>query len=267
MAWGTFNFRSKILNMPVEAEILIPQAGYKSLTQEDNYKVIILLHGVRNDRTEWLLKSQISEMVKELPVLVFMPSAKNSFYVNTYTGYRYMDYISLEIPEFIKNNFRVSSAREDWLIAGSSMGGYGALVCGLNHTETFGNIASFSGAVDIADKSLNMHDFYRKQLFGPEYDYMDDSNNNLFYISERITGQDRPKIFMCCGDSDFLLPMNRKFYEKIRNLYDVTAFWGEGDHDFVYWNEQLKNMFMWFCPDEIRSGFFMGRRGNDFFQD
>ena len=114
MAWGTFSFRSMALNMPVEAEVLIPQAGYKSLTQTENYKVIVLLHGVRNDRTEWLLKSQISEMVKELPVLVFMPSAKNSFYVNTYTGYKYMDYVSKEIPEFIKTHCPVSGCSIDF---------------------------------------------------------------------------------------------------------------------------------------------------------
>ncbi len=262
MAWGTFNFRSKALNMPVEAEVLIPQSGYKSLTQKDNYKVIILLHGVRNDRTEWLLKSQIFEMVKELPVLVFMPSAKNSFYVNTYTGYKYMDYIAKEIPEFIKTHFRVSDKKEDWLIAGSSMGGYGALVCGLNHTEIFGNIASFSGAVDIADDVLQIPEFNMSQLFGPDHGNLSGSSNNLFYIYDKI--ENRPRIFMCCGASDFLRPMNERFYEKIKDLYDVTAYWGEGDHDFIYWNEQLKNMFLWFCPDEIRNGCFMGRCGNDF---
>ena len=57
--------------------------------------------------------------------------------------------------------------------------------------------------------------------------------------------------------------MNERFYEKIKDLYDVIVNWGEGDHDFIYWNEQLKNMFKWFCPDEIRNGYFMGRRGND----
>ena len=263
MAWGTFTFRSMALNMPVEAEVLIPQSGYKSLHQKENYKVIILLHGVRNDRTEWLLKSQIFEMVKELPVLVFMPSAKNSFYVNTYTGYKYMDYISNEIPEFIKTHFRVSDKREDWLIAGSSMGGYGALACGLNHTETFGNIASFSGAVDITDDVLQIPEFNMKQLFGQGYKDLSDSNYNLFYLYDRIEEKERPRVFMCCGDSDFLRPMNERFYEKIKDLYDVIVNWGEGDHDFIYWNEQLKNMFKWFCPDEIRNGYFMGRRGND----
>ncbi|MCR4902359.1 MAG: hypothetical protein K6A23_05840, partial [Butyrivibrio sp.] len=94
MAWATMSFKSRALNMPVEAEVLVPQPGYKSLVQVDDYKVIILLHGVRNDRTEWLLKSQIYDMVKELPVIVFMPSGRNSFYLNTYNGYKYMDYIS-----------------------------------------------------------------------------------------------------------------------------------------------------------------------------
>ncbi len=263
MAWGTFNFKSKALNMPVEAEVLIPQYGYKSLNQKENYKVIVLLHGVRNDRTEWLLKSQIFEMVKELPVLVFMPSAKNSFYVNTYTGYNYMDYISKEIPEFIKTHFRVSDKREDWLIAGSSMGGYGAWACGLNHTDVFGNIASFSGAVDIADDVLQIPEFNMSQLFGPDHGDLSVSSN-LFYLYDKIEEANRPRLFRCCGDSDFLRPMNERFYEKIKGLYDVTVYWGEGDHDFIYWNEQLKKMFLWFCPDEIRNGYFMGRCGNDF---
>ena len=68
MAWGTVAFRLQSLNMPVEIEVLIPQCGYKSLSQSDSFKVILLLHGANNDRTEWLLKSQIADMVKELPV-------------------------------------------------------------------------------------------------------------------------------------------------------------------------------------------------------
>ena len=102
-----------------------------------------------------------------------------------------------------------------------------------------------------------------KQLFGPEYGDLSGSNYNLFYLYDKIEAEKRPQIFMCCGDADFLRPMNERFYEKIKDLYDVIVNWGEGDHDFIYWNEQLKNMFKWFCPDEIRNGYFMGRRGND----
>ncbi len=264
MAWCTTRFRSRALNMPVEAEILIPQAGYKSLKQEDNYKVMILLHGVRNDRTEWLLKSQIFDMVRELPVLVFMPSGKNSFYLNTYTGYNYMDFVAEEIPEFIRTHFRVSGKRNDWLIGGCSMGGYGAFVCGLNHPGTFGNIASFSGAVDILEVAENAPELKPELILGPDFEKAGNSQADLFGICDKVDEHLRPRIYMCCGDGDVLLPMNKRFYEKLRDNYDVTAAWGEGGHDFVYWNEQLKKVFGWFCPEDMKSGIFMGRCGNDF---
>ncbi len=257
MAWATMNFRSKTLNMPVEAEVLIPQPGYKSLVQSEDYKVIILLHGVRNDRTEWLLKSQIYDMVKELPVIVFMPSGKNSFYVNTHNGYKYMDYVSEEIPKIIRENFRASSDKKNWLVAGESMGGYGAFAVGLTHTDTFGNIASFSGALDIKKVVDNIDDVDADQILGGEVD--------LFSICEAVSSKKRPRVFMCCGEDDILFDSNERFYGLLKGQYDVTAMWGRGGHDFIYWNERLKDMFKWFCPDDLKNGYFMGRCGNEFF--
>ncbi len=264
VAWGTFNFKSRTLNMPVEAEVLIPQNGYKSLKKADGYKVVILLHGVRNDRTEWLLKSQIFDMVRELPILVFMPSGKNSFYVNTYNGYKYMDYITREIPDFIKSHFRVSDNSKDWLIAGSSMGGYGAMLCGLHQSDTFGNIASFSGALDIRKVNSMISRYSPDQLFDPDFDKNLNNENDLFYLHKKIDEKLRPRIYMCCGDEDDLLSANHNFYECIKDSYDVTAVWGKGGHDFVYWNERLKDVFKWFCPEELKRGVFMGRCGSDF---
>ena len=264
MAWGTFNFRSQSLNMPVEAEVLIPQPGYKHLTQREGFKVIILLHGANNDRTEWLMKSQIYDMVRELPVLVFMPSGKNSFYVNTYSGYRYADYITKEIPEFIRTHFRVSSKKEDWLLAGESMGGYGAVVCGLHQTDTFGNIAEFSGALDVPNISEALPQIKMINLFGPEYLTSVPQAYDPFYLAEHTPKQKRPRLFMCCGDEDPLLEVNQRFYEAVKDEYDTTACWGNGGHEFRYWNERLKEMFVWFCEDELKNGFFMGRDGNDF---
>ncbi len=256
MAWATMNFRSKALNMPVEAEILIPQPGYKSLVKTEDYKVIVLLHGVRNDRTEWLLKSQIYDMVKELPVIVFMPSGRNSFYVNTQNGYKYPDYISEEISEIIRENFRASADKKDWLVAGESMGGYGALAVGLTHTDTFGNIASFSGAVDIKEAVDFLEDIDPEIILGDEVD--------LFKVCGTVPEEKRPRIFMCCGVEDSLFEANERLYTILKDPYDVTCMWGRGGHDFVYWNERLKDMFKWFCPDDLKNGYFMGRCGNEF---
>ncbi len=263
MAWASLNFRSASLKMPVEAEVLIPQPGYKDLKQEENYKVIILLHGANNDRMEWLLKSQIMDMTRQLPVLVFMPSGKNSFYINTYNNYRYKDYIAEEIPQFLRTHFRVSPKKEDWLLAGESMGGYGAAVCGLSHPDTFGNVAVFSGALVPKDIEKDLPGIRMSNIFGKNLEYGERLENDPFQLAASVPAKQRPRMFVCCGEEDFLFDVNRKFYEQIKEAYDTTAFWGIGGHEFVYWNERLKDMFKWFCPAELEHGVFMGRPGND----
>lgn len=247
MAWISCEFRSETLNMPVEAEILVPQANDRTSNYTENLKVIILLHGANWDRCEWLLKSHIFDLVREQPILVFMPSGKNSFYVNTVTGYRYMDYITKEIPNYIKKHFRVSKDRKDWLIAGESMGGYGALVNGLNATEQFGNIASFSGVVDIVSELRAPHNIPQDYVFGDNPDKVAESNLDVTSLCHKVDKTIRPNIFMNCGKQDRFYPMNAEFYENIRDEYDVTAVLDkDGAHDFVYWNPRLDEMIPWF---------------------
>lgn len=251
MAWISTAFRSTAVNMPVEVELLVPQPGYKSLSQMDGYKVMILLHGAKSDRTEWLLKSQIFDMVKELPILVCMPSGKNSFYVNTANGYDYMDYVAKELPEWLKTMFRVSDKREDWLIAGESMGGYGALVCGLNRPERFGQIASFSGALDIAGLGHRLLNFRTELIFGDNWQQEIAENYNVYNYCHTVPEELRPRLYLCCGKQDGLYDMNVRFRNEVQGEYDLTWSEGDGGHDFGYWNERLKEMLAWFLGEEV----------------
>lgn len=249
MAWISVSFQSKSLNMPVEAELLVPQE------KSGRHKVLVLLHDAGSDRTEWLLKSQINDMVKLLPVVVVMPSGKNSFYVNTANGYSYMDYVALEIPEFVKKHFNVSAESRDWLIAGEGMGGYGAIVCALAHAEQFGNAASFGGSLDIVDMmnrgtdwpSINM-----ELIFGTDMEKIRMGGCNLFSLCHRLPVRQRPRIMLSCAKQDAFFDMNRRFYEEIKGEYDVTYITGDGGHDFGYWNEQLKKMIPWFLDFHLK---------------
>ncbi len=113
MAWISAAFRSKALHMPVEMEILAPQESCG-----EGLSVMMLLHGPMGDRTEWLLKSRIARYVEGLPVLVCMPSGKNSCFSNTANGYQYGDFVTKELPDLLKRLFFVSGNKEDWLIGG-----------------------------------------------------------------------------------------------------------------------------------------------------
>jgi len=68
---------------------------------------------------------------------VVMISAENKFYRKNADGDDFFHFLSEEVPAFITGMFPVSNRSEDTYIAGLSMGGYGAIIHGLNHPERF----------------------------------------------------------------------------------------------------------------------------------
>jgi hypothetical protein len=71
------------------------------------------------------------------------PLTKGSFFVNSpYTG-NYEDYI-IEIVNYMDNNYRTQADREHRILAGGSMGGYGALSVGFRNLDYFKSIAALS---------------------------------------------------------------------------------------------------------------------------
>ncbi len=48
----------------------------------------------------------------------------------------------------------------------------------------------------------------------------EDNGYDLFSFSEKI--ENAQPIWMCCGRSDSLLDMNRRFYGRIKDRWDVT---------------------------------------------
>ena len=59
-------------------------------------------------------------------------------------------------------------------------------------------------------------------------------------------GQKLPRLYMTCGDSDFLLPTNLRFYEFLKeNKVPVEFVTGEGVHDFRFWNRAIGPAVEW----------------------
>ncbi len=249
MAWISAAFRSAAVNMPVEVELLVPQPEECGEGFKGRYRVIILLHGLNGDRTEWLIKSSIGEMVQELPVIVCMPSGKNSFFLNTANGYDYMDYVTEELPGWLGSMFPVSREREDWLIAGESMGGYGALACGLNHPERFGSIAALSSVVEIDRVKQWAPQLRTELLFGESSKGTIPASCNLFCRCHRVKQELRPRLYLACGKQDELYAMNKRFLKEVEKEYDVSWRDGDGGHDFAYWNECMTDVVRWFVEE------------------
>lgn len=83
------------------------------------------------------------------PMIVVMPDCftyyGGSQYINSTATGNYEDYLIDEIVLFVDQNFRTIANLDSRAVMGKSSGGYGALVMGMRHADTFGLICSTAG--------------------------------------------------------------------------------------------------------------------------
>jgi S-formylglutathione hydrolase len=114
-------------------------------------------------------------------------------------GYRMYSYVTRELPALIEAEFAVDAARTG--IFGHSMGGHGALVCGLRNPQRYRTLSVLS---PIA--SATRSDWGRQALagyLGPDEAAWADYDGSLLLRSRGWSG---PEILVDQGDQDSLLP-------------------------------------------------------------
>lgn len=83
------------------------------------------------------------------PMIIVMPDCftyyGGSQYINSTATGNYEDYLTNELVQFIDENFLTIADKNSRAVMGKSSGGYGALICGMRHAETFGLVCSTSG--------------------------------------------------------------------------------------------------------------------------
>ena len=171
-----------------------------------------------------------------------------------YRGLAWFKFISGELPALCRRFFPIlSDRREDTFIGGLSMGGYGALKCGLRAPQTFSQVISLSGALDAADTAINntvpATRRYWEDVFGPAKD-VPGSENDLFAAATALADPAlRPKIYMWCGTEDFLYAQNTRMRDHLRALgYDLTYEESPGDHQWRYWDQKIADALAWLLP-------------------
>ena len=137
------------------------------------------------------------------------------------------------------------------------MGGYGALRCALKYPDTFGNCASFSGALDPlgaielrTEEQIKLAGDYKKDIqavIGP--DLTATSGFSVEDLLEKVKTRGKlPRIFMTCGFEDFLYSQSKEFAEKARQLSNIDLVYleWEGDHEWSFWDKSVDLMLKHF---------------------
>ena len=256
MALLHVDFFAESLGMCAEMDVILPEEtraliGMGGSSAEGKYPTLYLLHGMSDDHTIWQRRTSIERYVSDLGLAVVMPSTHLGWYTDMYRGHKYWTYISQELPRICRTFFpNMSDRREDTFAAGLSMGGYGALKCGLCAPETFGKVASLSGGVDAAAICENVNvgeSTLWEDIFGPK-DQVRGSFNDLFAQAERLAAGDGPKpdIYMWCGTEDFLYQQNTAMRDHLTKLgYNLTYEESPGDHQWKYWDEKIQTVLKW----------------------
>jgi len=255
MAYLKVNFFAPSLIRTVDVDILIPADPQFQFgpPQPVKYKTLYLLHGFMGSHVDWVVKTALDELSSQLNMAIVMPSGENSFYVDMAPQtMRYSKFIGEDLVSFTRKLLPLSDKREDTLIAGLSMGGYGALYNGLKYYKTFGHVIGLSSALVYGEAKhatdeinpMGINRVYFEQIFG-DLEKIDASEKNLERLAERVK-DDAEKdgtpldIFFACGYNDSLVFGNRELHKHMDEIGLKHEYReGPGTHDFEFWEEWL----------------------------
>jgi S-formylglutathione hydrolase FrmB len=226
--------------------VLLPP-GYDG---ERPFPVLYLLHGLMGSYRDWPTRTEISRYAERCSLLIVMPDAGNSWYLNSVTDStaRYEDLIVKDIPAHIRRNYRVRGPKA--AIAGLSMGGYGAIILAMRHPDSYFFAGSLSGALSVVAElrsggsrdSSPLAVMSVMDAFGstpnPAWD-----GHDLFVAYRGTPAAALPYFYFVHGIQDgkkLFLPVHRMLTDSLR-AYGAAYEYHEipGEHRWALWDREI----------------------------
>lgn len=167
--------------------------------------VIYLFHGGGDDFRSWTDLGAAEQLTADSPYLVVMPDAGAASYSRhtigggerTETTLDWPTFHTAELPAFIADRYSVNPERSGALLAGLSMGGYGAMKYAAQHPDRYCAAAAFSSpldplsAVPLFDIIALREGGAAKSLFGdPKRDLAEWQANSPMSLAPNLAGTD-----------------------------------------------------------------------------
>ncbi|WP_439184977.1 alpha/beta hydrolase [Carboxylicivirga taeanensis] len=246
---------SQITGYDVNYSVYLPPCYDSS---ERAYPVLYLLHGYSDNETAWVQFGEVNRTADKAieeglipPMIIIMPDAKVTWYVNNFDGSdRYEDMFFEEFIPQVEKQYRIRSKKEFRAISGLSMGGNGSLMYAIRHPEMFGACAAFSAAV-YTNEEMEYHlSKGNKSWFEPIYGSLTKTGklpqhwmnyNILNTLKNNPTDHiKRVNFYIDCGDDDFLYKGNAALHVLMRDLDIKHEFRiREGAHNWTYWRNNI----------------------------
>ncbi len=250
-------FESIILKTQVNVKVYLPNpenfmnpvTDYRKRYTFQPFKTLYLLHGLMDSGWQWVENTSITRLAQEKDIALVIPSCGNNFYVNTIYGPAYSDFISQELPGFVRGLFPLSDRREDNYIWGISMGGYGALRQGFVNPEMFSKVVAMSPTSDIEFTARFAY------AMGVNTDYvignwkdLPGTGLDLHTMAEQAAdhAEQIPEMLFIIADQDHMVRDNTAFRELLKEKgYRCEFRVYPGEHTWGFWDRHVQECIDW----------------------
>ena len=260
MVHAKLRFPSRVLGRFTEVSVLLPKP--QSLFTDANASLeisrkrnLLFFHGVGDDADAVLLHTDMAALCDALDIVVILPSVENSFCLDLGSGRCWRTYLVDELLPYIQRIFSLSAARQDRLIGGISMGGYGACSIALSLPEHFSRVVCLSGALELRTASRyaracgislpeTLMDPQAMEAH-PEWD--------LGALAERAAKSiTAPAFYLACSEMDSVYKTNLRFHACAEKAgLRIALHTAPGLHDWNFWRENLPTALEWaVCADD-----------------
>lgn len=256
---------SPALGTTAPVRLLTPD-GWTAGTHR-HWPTLWLLHGCCGDYTSWTSATDVAAIPALRHVLVVMPEAgRTGFYSNWWNhgaggAPAWETFHLTELRQILEHGY---GASPDRVVAGLSMGGFGALSYAARHPGMFRAAASYSGVVDplySPGGPENVLSIARGQGADPDALWGDPVAQRDIWAAhdpyELASALRRIPVFLSCGDGTagpldppgatsayetLFLAEGRHLAGRLGALPGnrlVTDFYGPGTHSWPYWQREL----------------------------
>ncbi len=231
------------VNTPLN--IILPEPGMMKGVPVRDRKVLYLLHGLSDDASAWQRYSFIEMLARHYGLVVIMPSFGRSFYADMPNGQLYFSYLTDELPRYMQEVFGIVPRRENTLIAGLSMGGYGAFKAAFAYPERYFAAASFSGVLSMDILTAFKDDPRNAEfiwVFGDLSKVAGSEHDPAVWLQRAAHNPSAlPSLFVTTGRQEDLHPFNLQFKTACQTLGIPLDYLEEdGQHDWINWNKQIE---------------------------
>ena len=207
---------------------------------------------------DWIRYTAIERYADKYNIAVVMPEVDGScFYADMKHGYKYFTYLTEEVPAIAEGLLPVNKEPEKRLVAGLSMGGYGAFKWAFNCPGFFKAAANLSGISFIMDifggeKAFAQKDAYDKRgvvalAWGSLEELKGSMSDSKEWIDKAVReGVKLPKLFAAIGTEDYSYGLSKDYLAYCKEQ-GVEVHYEEmsGQHEWIVWDTMIDRFIGW----------------------